>query len=88
MNNKQTETLSIGGMSCAACAARVEKVVRNLDGVAAATVNLATEKLFVEFDGTRTLAAIKKTIVKAGYEVLEEKKKAPLMKPGSASKKK
>jgi len=35
--------LRIGGMHCAACSARLEKVVRALPGVAAADVNLATE---------------------------------------------
>jgi Cu+-exporting ATPase len=66
--------LSVAGMSCAACSARLEKAVQKLEGVNSATVNLATEKLFVEYSDAKTLAAIKETIVKAGYEVLEPKK--------------
>ena len=41
--------LPIEGMSCAACAQRVEKALNRLDGVAA-TVNYATERASVEFD--------------------------------------
>ena len=40
----------ISGMSCAACAARIEKVLRSLPGVYAASVNLATERAQVEYD--------------------------------------
>jgi Cu+-exporting ATPase len=43
--------LAIGGMTCAACANRVEKQLNKLDGVTA-TVNYATEKAGVVFDGT------------------------------------
>ena len=48
MNSK--ETIRISGMSCAACAARVEKVLNNLEGVKNAAVNLAVEKAAVEYD--------------------------------------
>jgi P-type Cu+ transporter len=43
--------LSLTGMSCAACAARIEKTLNTLDGVTA-TVNYATEKAAVDFDPT------------------------------------
>jgi Cu+-exporting ATPase len=67
----EAQTLSIGGMTCAACAGRIEKTVRKLEGVTVATVNLASEKLFVEFTGTQTLSGIKAAVVKIGYEVLD-----------------
>ena len=70
----QNITLNIGGMHCAACSARVEKAVQKLDGVVNASVNLAAEKLFVEFVDTQTLATIKETVINAGYAVLEPKK--------------
>ncbi|MDR0558312.1 MAG: heavy metal translocating P-type ATPase [Treponema sp.] len=71
----QSATLRIGGMTCAACAGRIEKAVRKLEGVNAATVNLAAEKLFVEYaGGERTLAGIKEAVVKTGYEVLDKPK--------------
>lgn len=56
----ENQVLSISGMTCAACAQRIEKTVRKLPGVEQAAVNLASEKLFVEYDENRlTLAAIK-----------------------------
>ncbi|MDR3343130.1 MAG: heavy-metal-associated domain-containing protein [Treponema sp.] len=69
-----SQTLSIGGMTCAACAGRIEKTVRKLEGVTTATVNLASEKLFVEYTGTQTLTSIKDAVVKIGYQVLEKPK--------------
>jgi Cu+-exporting ATPase len=42
--------LAIGGMSCASCAARIEKVVGNMPGVQTIQVNLATESATVIFD--------------------------------------
>jgi P-type Cu+ transporter len=67
-----SETLSIGGMTCAACSARVERALRKLEGVESAAVNLATEKATVVYDShTLRLSAIKEAVVKAGYQVLE-----------------
>jgi Cu+-exporting ATPase len=58
-------------MTCAACSARIERVVGKLDGIERATVNLATEKGTFVFNPERlTPADIEATIVKAGYEVL------------------
>ena len=68
----ETQTLSIGGMTCAACAARIERTVKKLPGITTATVNLASEKLFVEFDNTIQLSAIKDAVIRIGYEVLEK----------------
>ncbi|GHV11111.1 copper-translocating P-type ATPase [Spirochaetia bacterium] len=70
----QTETLSIGGMTCAACAGRIEKTVKKLEGVTTATVNLASEKLFIEYGDTLTLSSIKEAVTKIGYEVLDRPK--------------
>jgi len=65
----------ISGMTCASCSARVERVVSKLDGVKSASVNLATEKLFVEFDNKQIrLSDIKQAIVNAGYKPLEAEK--------------
>jgi Cu+-exporting ATPase len=62
----------IGGMSCAACAQRVEKAIRKLDGVRDASVNLASEKATVAYDPQRLrAAAIKAAVEKAGYEARE-----------------
>jgi Cu+-exporting ATPase len=61
-------TIPIGGMTCASCSARIEKVVGKLEGVAKVSVNLATEKADVFYDPVKVrLSAIKKTISDAGY---------------------
>jgi P-type Cu+ transporter len=58
--------LAIGGMTCASCAARVEKKLNKLDGVTA-TVNYATEKAKVTFSGDVTPADLIATVEKTGY---------------------
>ena len=55
----------VGGMSCAACSARVEKAVSGVDGVSACSVSLLTNSMTVE--GTATPDAIMTAVEKAGY---------------------
>ena len=52
-------------MSCAACAARVEKAVSTLEGVSSCSVNLLTNSMSVE--GSATDSEIIKAVVRAGY---------------------
>ena len=61
--------LSIEGMTCASCVARVEKALLKVPGVLAASVNLATEKAWVTAAGTVSFAALAAAIDKAGYAV-------------------
>ena len=62
----------ISGMTCASCSARVEKVVNKMDGVDNAVVNLATEKMIVNFDEDKvTSNDIEEKVKKAGYEAKE-----------------
>ncbi|MGI6193048.1 MAG: heavy metal translocating P-type ATPase, partial [Christensenellales bacterium] len=68
----ENRVLSIRGMTCAACAQRIERVVGKMSGVNQASVNLASEKLFVEYDDGVTLDAIKEAVHKIGYEVVEK----------------
>ncbi|MER5277902.1 heavy metal translocating P-type ATPase, partial [Streptomyces sp. NPDC002809] len=58
--------LAIGGMTCASCAARVEKKLNRMDGVTA-TVNYATEKARVAFGPGTGLADLIATVEKTGY---------------------
>ncbi|MEU4897191.1 heavy metal translocating P-type ATPase [Streptomyces sp. NPDC044780] len=58
--------LAIGGMTCASCAARVEKKLNRLDGVTA-TVNFATEKARVSYAEGIEVADLIATVVKTGY---------------------
>ncbi|MBE5966243.1 MAG: copper-translocating P-type ATPase [Lachnospiraceae bacterium] len=65
-------TIPIGGMTCAACAQRIEKILNKLDGVEKASVNLATEKATVVYDPQVVrLSGIKKSIEKLGYKALD-----------------
>ena len=48
-NQVLSTTIPIGGMTCAACAQRVEKALKKLEGVNSAAVNLATEKATVVY---------------------------------------
>lgn len=50
---KDTVTLSLEGMSCASCAANIEKVLNRTEGVISASVNFPLEKAVVEFDSSR-----------------------------------
>jgi len=64
---KEKVELGLTGMTCAACAARIEKSLTRLPGVSAA-VNFATETAAVAFDpGQVTTAALLAQVAKAGY---------------------
>ncbi|MCA1926486.1 MAG: cadmium-translocating P-type ATPase [Thiobacillus sp.] len=63
-------TLPIEGMTCASCSARLEKVLRQLPGVHAATVNLATETASLE--GDADLAAACDAVARAGFRVPQD----------------
>ncbi len=58
--------LSIGGMTCASCAARIEKKLNKLDGVSA-SVNYATEKAKVTYGGSVAPADLVGTVEATGY---------------------
>ncbi|WP_420311675.1 heavy metal translocating P-type ATPase [Streptomyces sp. YS-B37] len=62
--------LIIGGMTCASCAARVEKKLNRMDGVSA-TVNYATEKAKVSYPAGIQVADLIATVVKTGYTAEE-----------------
>lgn len=65
------ETIKIAGMSCAACATRIEKGLSRLDGVKAANVNLAMERAMVEFDDSAVaLEKLNGTVERLGYSVI------------------
>ncbi|HEX7951557.1 MAG TPA: heavy metal translocating P-type ATPase, partial [Burkholderiales bacterium] len=63
--------LAIDGMTCAACAARIEKALAKLPGVEA-SVNLATERARIQFaSGAADVPAVIATVRKAGYDARE-----------------
>ncbi|MEE8483013.1 MAG: copper ion binding protein, partial [Nitrospinota bacterium] len=64
-------TIPIRGMTCASCAARIEKELKKTKGVIEASVNYATEKATVTFDTSQArLSDLKKAVEKAGYTPL------------------
>ncbi len=66
-------TLGITGMTCAACAGRVEKALHGVPGATEAGVNLATEKATVEYlPGVADLGDLEGAIEGAGYGVVRE----------------
>lgn len=72
-------TIPIQGMTCAACANRIEKVVSKLDGVSSASVNFASEKLVTKYNPKKVrISEIKQAIDKAGYKALEIETKAAI----------
>lgn len=84
----ETVILPIGGMTCASCAAHVERALSKVPGVVTASVNLAAEKATVTFvPGLADLAEFKHAVAKAGYEVLEVPTEAPVAQEDEAERK-
>ncbi|MFJ2994121.1 heavy metal translocating P-type ATPase [Pandoraea sp. NPDC087047] len=77
---EQSFELAIGGMTCASCAGRVEKALRNVPGVVEANVNLATERAAVRgVRGAVDVAVLIAAVEKAGYEA------SPVTDPAQAA---
>ncbi|KEF37435.1 copper/silver-translocating P-type ATPase [Schinkia azotoformans MEV2011] len=76
MSEKLIESqFQITGMTCAACATRIEKGLKKMNGVEDANVNLALEKAMVKFDSTvMTPSDIQKKVRDLGYDIVTEKK--------------
>lgn len=70
---ERKESLKIEGMSCAACALKIEKKLNKLPGVKGANVNLATEKATVEFDDQLIgKEQLEEAVKELGYGILKE----------------
>ncbi len=67
--------LTIKGMTCAACSARVQKALQNVLGVISAEVNLAAERAQISIDPEQTnVEELQKAVSKAGYEAFPIKR--------------
>ncbi|MCU0249938.1 MAG: heavy metal translocating P-type ATPase [Vicinamibacterales bacterium] len=65
-------SLPVTGMSCAACAANIERALKKLPGIGAAGVNYATNRATVTFDpAVITVPSIVEAIRDVGYDVIE-----------------
>ena len=73
---QQTISLPVDGMTCASCVGRVERALKAVPGVHSASVNLATERADVTFDGAPDMGAAVQAAVqavaKAGYSVVQQ----------------
>ena len=74
--------LNIGGMSCAACASRIEKYLNKQEGVIEASVNLVMAQAFITYEDKLNVLDLERFIKEAGYSSLgiynpkQEKKEA------------
>lgn len=71
------KTYKISGMTCAACAARIERFVKKLDGVSDASVNFAAESLTVDSEKV-SAKDVETAVVKAGYAFADKNAKAKM----------
>ena len=70
----EKEIIEIEGMTCTACANRIEKNIAKIEGVEKSSVNFATEKLVVEYSKEITsIEEIEETIKKTGFKVIKKK---------------
>ena len=72
--------LDIEGMTCTACARRVEKTLNKVDGVTA-YVDFASEKAHLQFAGQIELEELKQAVESAGYKVGEGKEELKTLRP-------
>ncbi len=73
--DEKTAVIPIAGMSCAACASRLEKVLGKLDGTVSASVNYATEKAVLVYNPvTLRMATVREAVAKAGFQALDIEK--------------
>ena len=80
MPNKELLELEIEGMTCTACARRVEKNLNQVAGVSA-YVDFATEKAHLHFNGEYQLEELTKAVESAGYKVGEGKPELQTLTP-------
>lgn len=71
------KTYKISGMTCAACAARIERFVKKLDGVSDASVNFVAESLTVDSEKV-SAKEVEAAVVKAGYAFADKNAKAKM----------
>lgn len=69
----EKKTVTVTGMTCASCVRTVERSVKKLEGIESVNINLATEKLTVEYDEAKTnIDMIKTQIKSSGYDTVDD----------------
>lgn len=72
----ENKSFAIEGMTCASCAQTVEKAAKKVHGVTKASVNLATEKLSIEYnEPTFSVENLQKAVDNSGYELIVQEGK-------------
>ena len=73
MSSLINKSYKITGMTCSACGKAAERAVKKVDGVVNQSVNMATEKINIEYDGDKVkFKDLAKAIRKAGYNLIED----------------
>lgn len=75
---RQTQTIRIEGMHCAACVRRVERALVKVDGVSEASADFIVGRAIIEVDRPVEQPALSAAITGAGYELVEYS--APLVR--------
>ena len=63
----QSVILAVEGMTCASCAARIERKLKTIPGVKNATVNFASQKAYVQTEADPDISSLEAAVEKAGY---------------------
>ena len=73
MNNIVKRSYKVTGMTCSACGKAAERAVKKIDGVVSQSVNMATEKINIEYDKNKvSFEELQNAVKKAGYNLLED----------------
>ncbi|MCU0457891.1 MAG: heavy metal translocating P-type ATPase [Bacteroidales bacterium] len=76
------KSFAIEGMSCASCAAHVEKAASKVEGISFASVNLATERLTISYDERKTSPGqVVDAVSRAGYKAIDDEKERRASRP-------
>ncbi|NLD05185.1 MAG: cation-translocating P-type ATPase [Synergistaceae bacterium] len=70
--SEQKMSFRVTGMTCTTCSKIVERALSKVEGVSYASVNLATESVFVAADGSVTFEMLESAVEKSGYKILKE----------------
>ncbi|MAF46185.1 MAG: heavy metal translocating P-type ATPase [Acidimicrobiaceae bacterium] len=85
VSDRERTQFSIEGMSCAACAARIESALKDLPGVEAAYVNFATASSLVRHTSQLDASAIVQIVTQLGYQVHDNADKQSIQESHEAA---
>ncbi|MGB1733134.1 MAG: heavy metal translocating P-type ATPase [Acidimicrobiales bacterium] len=85
VSDRERTQFSIEGMSCAACAARIESALKDLPGVEAAYVNFATASSLVRHTSQLDTSAIVQIVTQLGYQVHDNADKQSIQESHEAA---